>query len=128
MLLDIAPAREFRDTWVITADGEIDIETTPPLREHLQTALQLQPPWPVVLDLTGVSFLDSTALTVLVEAQRRATRGGRGFCVVASQRSVRRMLEVTNLDRVLTVYPDLDSALAERQPPPAALTPDPASA
>jgi anti-sigma B factor antagonist len=112
----IAPPQEVCDAWVVTAVGEIDIASAPLLRQQLDAALRSSPPWPVLVDLTGVTFLDSTGLGALVEAHQQATALGRELLLVGAHRSVRRVLELTRLDRLFEVHPDLESASSTRRP------------
>jgi anti-sigma B factor antagonist len=115
MDLRIAPPREIRATWLLTAEGEIDIASAPLLREQLLTTLGLEPPRPVVLDMTAVTFIDSTGLGALIEAHRQATAAGRHLRVVAPHRAVRRILQLTRLDALLDIHSDLHTALAALQ-------------
>ena len=67
----------------------------------------------IVVDLTGVSFLDSTALGILVRAVREV--GGRGgeIRIVLPGGTARRIFEITTLDRVLPVADSRAQALAD---------------
>jgi anti-sigma B factor antagonist len=66
----------------------------------------------VVLDVTGLSFMDSTGMSVLLNARRRLTRQGRQLLVVCSPGPVMRLFELTSLVDTLRVHPSIDSALA----------------
>jgi anti-anti-sigma factor len=96
---------------VLRVSGEIDMLTAPVLTEHVQeqfagleddTAQRT-----LVFDLTRVSFLGSAGLAVLAHAQATAADRGDVVQVVANARAVLRPLEVTGLDKVLDVRPDL---------------------
>jgi anti-sigma B factor antagonist len=63
------------------------------------------------VDLSQVEFFGSNALAVLVDTHQRATAEDRTFVLIAETRIVRRPLKVTELDKVLSVYDDLDHAL-----------------
>jgi anti-sigma B factor antagonist len=116
MDLAITLPRETRGTWLLTAEGEIDIASAPRLRDQLLAALGLEPALPVTLDMAGVTFLDSTGLAALVEVHRLAGEGGRRLCLLSPRRSVRRILHLTQLDALLEVHSDLDAALTTLQP------------
>jgi anti-sigma B factor antagonist len=64
----------------------------------------------LVLDLSGVTFLGSAGLAVLADAHNSASQRDVVLQVVASSRMVLRPLQVTGLDRLLTIVPDLRTA------------------
>jgi anti-anti-sigma factor len=66
----------------------------------------------VVLDLSGLSFMDSTGMSVLLNARRRLTRQGRNLLVVCPSGPVMRLFELTSLIDTLRVHPSKDAALA----------------
>lgn len=104
-------ATEHRDATVVHVSGEIDMVTTPRLHACLQERLGKSPRL-LVVDLSGVSFLGSSGLAVLVESLETARRRGSELRLVASSREVVRPLEATGLTELFQSYPDLDSALA----------------
>ena len=87
---------------VIAVSGEIDVATAPQLRECLHGVIA-QGESTVVLDLLGVTFLDSTALGVLVGALKRCRElGGELHLVVADPR-IMKIFEITGLTNVFTI-------------------------
>jgi anti-sigma B factor antagonist len=101
---------------VVIVSGEIDIASAARLISGLNDAVA-NCESPVVVDLTGVGFMDSTGLALLLNAHRRLTRRGKGFAVVCVDGPVRRVFTITDMDEVLHVSPDFEearrSALAE---------------
>lgn len=98
---------------VVSVSGEVDMLTAPRLRadvlRHIETGGTL------VLDLSGVSFLGSAGLAVLVEASQHGKRRGTAFRVVAVERAVTRPLAATGLGEVFSVFESVDQAVeAER--------------
>ena len=87
---------------VVAVAGEVDIRSAPELREQLE-ALAADGVSAIELDLRAVMFLDSTALSVMVGAHKRLARDGGALEVVGATGGVRRVLEVTGLDRVFRV-------------------------
>jgi anti-sigma B factor antagonist len=81
----------------ITAVGEVDSSSAPMLRTELETALDGGELRELVVDLDGVTFLDSAGLSVLAGAHRRAAGRGVRLRVLASGRAVIRPLEITGL-------------------------------
>jgi len=66
----------------------------------------------VVIDLSAVTFIDSTALGVLIGGVRRLHSGGGAMALVVTGRPVQRVLSITGLDRVFTIHATLDEAVA----------------
>jgi anti-sigma B factor antagonist len=96
---------------VVVVHGEVDIRTAPELRDCLGQIID-DGVGRVVLDLTDVEFLDSTALSVMVGAHKRLTKKGAPLSIVAGSEAVQRVLTVTGLTRVFAVHRSLDDALA----------------
>ena len=93
---------------VVFARGELDAYSAPDL-EAAFADVDAEPH--VVVDLDRVSFLDSTALGVVVRAVRDVDeRGGRAF-VVLPRGPARRIFEITTLDSVLPVAESRAQAL-----------------
>ncbi len=83
---------------VIVAHGEIDVATSPALRSELAAVLALRPV-EVTLDLSDVSFVDSSGLGVLVGALKRLREtGGERFAIVGAQDAVRKIFSITGLN------------------------------
>jgi len=98
------------DTPVVAVTGEIDVATAPDLREHL-VALESTGATAVVVDLTNVSFIDSTALGVLVGAFRRLRNAGGVLRLVVTEPRIIKVLEITELVRVFPIFSTVDEAL-----------------
>jgi anti-anti-sigma factor len=80
--------------------GELDMDGAPQLRQSLTAALQTASR--LDLDLSGVSFCDSSGLHVLLEIHRHAEDGGRQSAIVRASPQVRRLMEVTGTEDLLT--------------------------
>lgn len=98
---------------VVTPTGALDVATSPPLHTWVQQRLD-EGVTRLVLDLSEVEFIDSTALRVLVSVHKRLrdTESG-GFAVVCPHARIRRIFDLTALDRVLTLTDTVDEALAQ---------------
>ena len=106
--IDVRVAESGDHMVVLRVSGEIDMLTAPVLTEHVQEQFARVPaPRTLVFDLTRVSVLGSAGLAVLAHAQTTASDRGDAVQVVANARAVLRPLEVTGLDKVLDVRPDL---------------------
>lgn len=94
---------------VVAVSGEIDVATAPQLRECLHRVIA-EGSSTIVLDILGVTFLDSTALGVLVGALKRCRElGGELHVVVADPRIVK-IFEITGLTNVFTITDSLQAA------------------
>src|SRR5207248_10969042 len=97
---------------VLTVRGEVDVTTTPRIRAQLITLLSEGKPH-LIVDLEGVDFLDSSGLGALVAGLKLArSRSGELRIVCDRQRSVRKVLEVTGLERVLERFDSVEAAAA----------------
>jgi anti-sigma B factor antagonist len=101
-------------TTVIAVDGEIHVNTAPEFSGVLSASLAAGRTR-LVLDLTGVMFIDSTGLSVLLNALRRITRAGGAMAVVCSNPTVLRLFEITKLDSTFDLHTDLEPAIAAVQ-------------
>jgi anti-sigma B factor antagonist len=99
---------------VVTAVGELDIQTAPLLREAIGDVAGSSGGSRLALDLTGVSFMGSTGLALLLETARRlAQREGWLRLVIGVGSAAFEALEVSGMDKVFTLYGTLDDALAD---------------
>jgi len=97
---------------IIRVVGDIDLCSYLQLRNELLTALgAIEPHGTVVLDLTKVDFIASVGLTELLMCQQLAITEEVTLRVVASDRRILRPLEITGVDRMLDLYPNVDDAL-----------------
>jgi anti-sigma B factor antagonist len=95
---------------VVALAGELDLYNAEDVRAALLECCNEEPTI-LVLDLSEVTFIDSTALGVLIEARSRlADRGG--FRLASPGLETRRALEVSGLDRHFSVYETVSDALA----------------
>jgi anti-sigma B factor antagonist len=95
---------------VFELTGSLDIATSPTVRASLIEASE-RGDHRIIVDLTRVEFLDSTGLGALIGAQRRATEFGGDVRLVVKEGQILRLLRITGLLRVLSVYPTLDDAI-----------------
>jgi anti-sigma B factor antagonist len=102
-LLLTLDVEEAGDALVIRASGELDISTTPTLDRELQKALDGKAS-AVTVDLSGLSFIDSTGLRLLTMASAHSKANGKQFRILRGEsEAVVRTLELTGLDNALPV-------------------------
>ena len=98
---------------IVAASGELDVFTTAQLRATLQERLVDAADVHLVVDLSGLAFMDSSGLGTLVRTHKQA-RGLRGsFAVVCPAGPVRKVIELTGMVHVLRVFDTLDAATGE---------------
>ena len=93
---------------VVSLAGELDLSTIPTLEARLLE--KVRNPTGVVVDLTRLSFIDSSGIGLLIKAHR-AAEGGRLHTVVAPGSQVERVFELAGIDRVLPVFALRDEAV-----------------
>ncbi len=104
---------------IVAASGDVDISTSPDLREALARVVA-EGNRAVVVDLSAVKFIDSTGLGVLVGAFTAVRNAGGRLAVVNDHSAVIKVLTITALHEVLGVQPTLEGAIAAvREPEPA---------
>ncbi len=103
-----------QDAVVVRVKGDVDSSTVGELTTHLADALQLaatHPGNPVVIDLQAVDFFGSAALNAVLDCHLDGQTGGTAVRLAADHDQVLRPIQVTELDRVLDIYPTLAEAL-----------------
>ena len=83
--------------------GEIDARTAPDLRAQLHHVIDAHPGEVVTVDLSGLEFMDSTGLGVLIGAQKRARQQAGDIALLAVPPPIVRLLHMTGLDKVFDV-------------------------
>ncbi len=97
---------------VVSLAGELDLYNANAVRDVLLECCA-ESPDRLIVDLSGVKFIDSTALGVLIEARTRMPNR-RGFLLAAPGLETRRALEISGLDRHFSVHESLDGARAAK--------------
>jgi anti-anti-sigma factor len=93
----------------VQVGGVLDMATTPDVRRSLQHAVD-DGARTVVLDLTGVRLIDSTALGTIVWLHKQLQERGGHVCVAAPQPLVLKVLELTSVDRLIRIYDSVEAA------------------
>lgn len=96
----------------VALEGELDLGSAYAFDRRLLAVEQSQPAM-IVIDLRGLTMLDSAGLARLVSAQRRARRGGWKLVLVRGGRAIQRVLQTTQLVDHFDMARDLPNALGE---------------
>jgi anti-sigma B factor antagonist len=95
---------------VLTASGELDMATTPQLRERLRAMIEAGARR-LVIDLTPVDFMDSVALAAILTARRDLAEVGRLAVVIAPESYPRLVFEIAGLPEFLNVFETREAAI-----------------
>ena len=96
---------------VVAVAGEIDLFTAPELKAALGEALE-SGRIRIVVDLTETTFLDSTALGVLIGAVKRLRSRDGALAIVNTDENIAKTFEITGLDQIFTIVASREDALA----------------
>lgn len=97
---------------VVSVRGELDLATVPVLRERLESVHEISSvPSPLVMDLSGLTFIGSAGLALLVDLNNQCVERGVLLALVATGTVVPRAIQVTALDQVFSVHQSVDEAL-----------------
>ena len=120
MNFDIKTEQLGDSNYVISLAGEVDLYTAPEFKQQLLEVIG-QGAKQVVVDFSNTTFIDSTTLGVLVGGVKRLRTNDGQLSLVCSDRNITKIFEITGLDRVFTIYPTRDEAIAKvgnsSQPP-----------
>ena len=95
---------------VVTPHGEVDLASSPQLRSRLTELISHQPTR-LVLDLSKVSYMDSSGVATLVQALQQCRQQSAPLALAGLQDRVRSVFEIARLDTVFDIRPDLQAAL-----------------
>jgi anti-sigma B factor antagonist len=107
-MLVIEPS-EHGETTLLVLRGELDIATSPQLREALVKVIG--DGRRIVVDLEGLGFIDSVGLGILVSGLKRARSHGGELELVCANRVILQPLELTGLDQTFTLHAQREDAL-----------------
>lgn len=96
---------------VVGVRGEIDLFTAPELKQKLTDAIE-DGKTRLVVDLTETTFLDSTALGVLIGAVKRLRSREGALVIVNVDPNIAKTFEITGLDQIFTILSERDAAIA----------------
>ncbi len=105
----VRPATPHEGVAVVRLPAEVDLGSVSALRDELLSALNRDGAH-LVIDALDVTFMDSSGINALVRARQRAERLDGSLHVVSDSPSVRRILQITQLDRRLGLVATLDEA------------------
>lgn len=111
LLLIFSNMSESEPQNVLPLHGEIDLNVSPQIATTFTELARAKVPH-VVVDLTNVTYIDSSGLAVLIVGMQQVKEYGGKFALVGLQNDVRSILETAQLDQFFSTYRHIDDALA----------------
>jgi anti-sigma B factor antagonist len=98
------------DEVVLSLHGDVDLYTAPELKAELIRLIE-DGPKRIIVDLTAATFIDSTTLGVLLGALKRLRPAGGELSIVCPDPNIRKIFQITLLDRVFSIFETRENAL-----------------
>lgn len=102
--------REEQGALVVSFQGDIDLQTSPDARQVLLDAVGKDKA--ILVDLSGVGYIDSSGVASLVESFQAAKKSGNDLVLVSVSDGAKRVLQLARLDKVFTICDSLDDGIA----------------
>lgn len=102
--------RRLEGATILSPSGEVDLSQAPTLRQHIASE-QEKRPRKLIIDLSNVSYMDSSGVATLVEAMQRARKFGGKLILCSMQQKVRSIFEIARLDTVFTIVSSAEEGL-----------------
>jgi len=102
--------REQDDRLIVALDGDVDLNRAPEIRRLLLDGVARG--LDVLVDLSGVTYIDSSGIASLVEALQQAGKNGTCLGLIAVSADALKVFRLARLDKVFAIHPDLRAALA----------------
>ena len=99
------------DTTIVALSGDVDLDNSRQVRNVLLESVNGKRG--VLVEMSEVSYIDSSGIASLVEAYQSARRDSTPFALVAVSDSAMRVLELARLDRVFSIHASVSDALAD---------------
>jgi len=107
----VAPvARQHRPN-VLPLKGDIDLHVSPEVTESLDAMIKKKPER-IVIDLSRATYIDSAGMAALILAMQEVEAYGGKFFLSGLQETTRSIFEISRLDGIFRIFPNVDAALA----------------
>lgn len=98
-------------TCIIDVRGEVDLYSSPKMREAIFSAMKQRPLPAIIVDLTRVTYTDSSGIATLVEGLQISQERQARFKLVGLSQAVLEVFQLARLETVFEIYPTLEAAL-----------------
>ena len=109
----VSSATQDGDVVKASINGDIDLHNSPEVRAAMLDVLLPSSPKKLILNLSGVPYMDSSAIAVLVEALQKMRRHGGKIYLTHLQPRVRGLLEIARLDSIFVLAKDDQEAMSK---------------
>jgi anti-sigma B factor antagonist len=99
---------------LLPLNGEIDLHVFPELTVLANRLIEKKPRH-LIVDASGVTYIDSAGLAALIVAMQKVEACGGKFSLVRLQTNVRSIFETSRLDRIFRIFPDINAALTHQE-------------
>lgn len=106
--------REVNGTQVLDVAGEIDVYTAPQFKEAVNSILATGQKH-LIINMANISYMDSSGFGTLLSATKRLRPQGGTVNLVACNRSIDRILQITRLNTIFAIYDNVDDAIKATQ-------------
>ncbi len=103
--------REEDDALIVALKGDVDLQSSPEARTILLDCVGKKKP--VLVDLSGVGYIDSSGVASLVESLQTARKSGTNVILVAVSEGALRVLQLARLDKVFTICDTVEDGLEQ---------------
>lgn len=101
--------REVSNVTVVALTGDVDLQHSPDARKLLMQCVEKKRP--ILVDLSGVGYIDSSGVASLVECLQSSRKAGYKLALVSVSDSAKRVLQLARLDRVFTICETIEEGL-----------------
>jgi anti-sigma B factor antagonist len=98
-------------TGILALEGDIDMHRSPEVKQSLDPLIAQKVPR-ILLDLSAVTYIDSSGLATMIETLQRIQSYGGKFAMFGLRDSVRHVFEIARLDQIFRLFPDEAAAIA----------------
>ena len=103
--------REEGGAVIVALKGDVDLQSSPDARKVLLECVGRKKP--VLVDLSGVGYIDSSGVASLVESLQTARKSGNNLILVAVSEGALRVLQLARLDKVFTICDSVEDGLSQ---------------
>ena len=103
--------REESGAVIVALEGDVDLQSSPDARKVLLECVGRKKP--VLVDLSGVGYIDSSGVASLVESLQTARKSGSNLILVAVSEGALRVLQLARLDKVFTICDSVEDGLGQ---------------
>lgn len=100
-----------KQTALLRISGDVDMYSSPEARNAIMALVRKKVPT-IIVDLTGVSYMDSSGVATLIEGLQQCNQYNGRLLLAGLRDNVREVFELTRLDKIFNIFTDVESALA----------------